>query len=45
MGHIGDNVAVVDYGEVLEKEAEDDEEAAADRFALELLTGAVAQGF
>lgn len=46
LGHVGDNVAVVDYGEVLAKEVTDDgEEAAADRYALELLTGMPSPAF
>jgi hypothetical protein len=39
LGHVSDDVALVDFGEAMEASGEDEEEAAADRFALEVLTG------
>lgn len=38
-GHVSDSAAVLDVEDPLRAEEEDDEELAADRFALELLTG------
>jgi hypothetical protein len=39
LGHLGDEVALVDYGDTLQDGHPDEDEQAADRFSLELLTG------